>query len=171
MECAEARDLLIEVLSGTTPPDVRRALRRHLENCSECRREAEALEVTSALLRSAPEPRLPEGHWADFMAAFDRRLAAERSHPWPRLVRWMRNPVHAWGTAAATAAIVTALGLTQLVGPNFPQAETIDPQAAPMQAFMTERMVSTMPSMDVSLAVWKASLGTSDDPYDLSGGE
>jgi len=169
MECSEARDLLLEVSSGTTPPDARRALRSHLEGCPACRREAETVENMSALLRTAPEPRLSEGHWADFMTALDRRLDAERNQPWPRVLRWVRNPVHAWSTAAATSAVVVALGIALLTNPTpRPTALTQD---APVEAFMTERMVTAMPAMDASLTVWKASLGASEDPYDLSGGE
>lgn len=171
MECSEARDLLLEALTGTTPPDVRRALRTHLEGCPACRREAEAFENTSALLRSVAEPRLSEGHWADFMMVLDRRLDAERNQPWQRVLRWIRNPIHAWSTAAATSAVVVALGLALLINPNARQTGITNTENAPVQAFMTERMVSAMPAMDASLAVWKASLGASEVSYDLSGGE
>lgn len=169
MTCSEARDLLLEALSGTTPPDTRRALRSHLEGCPACRGEAEAFEHTSALLRSVPELRLPEGHWADFMTVLDRRLSAERNQPGPRVLRWIRNPVHAWSTAAATSAVVVALGIALLTSPT-PRPASVT-QDAPVQVFMTERMVTAMPAMDASLEVWRASLGASEDPYDLSGGE
>jgi len=99
VDCREARDLLLEAISGTTPPELRRALVRHLEACESCRHEAAALEETAALLRAVPEPPLRDGYWDAFMAGLDRRLQADRGQPLARLTRWIRTPLHAWSTA------------------------------------------------------------------------
>lgn len=169
MDCREARDLLLEARTGTTSPDVRRRLAEHLAACAGCRAEAAALEEVTAPLRAVPEPRLPEGYWAAFMAALDRRLAADRQRLWVRLGRWLRNPIHAWSAAVATAALVVVLGFTLFTPPaqqaRIPTAE----QPAAVEEFMTEAMVKSMPAMNVSLTVWKAGLGASEVPYDLTG--
>lgn len=173
MDCREARDLLLETLTGTTPPDVRRRLAEHLVTCEVCRSEASTLEETAVLLRAVPEPRLLEGHWAEFMAALDRRLEADRQQPWARVRRWVRTPLHAWSTAVATSAVVVALGLA-LLGHPVDQARisTIDqPASVQVQGLMTDAMVKTLPAMNASLAVWKAGLGASEVPYELDGGE
>lgn len=171
MECEHARDLLLEALTGTTTPDARRALRRHLAECDLCRAEAAALEQTAMLVRSVPEPRLPEGYWAEFMGSLDRRLDVERNRPWLRALRWIRNPVHAWSTAAATSALVVALGLALLVHPAGQVQEPPAVQSTRAQALMTQAMVNALPAMDASVAVWKAALGAAEVPYDLTGGE
>jgi anti-sigma factor RsiW len=169
MDCRQARDLLLEVVTGTTVPDVRRALARHLEICPTCRREAAALEETARTLREASEPRLIAGHWEAFMAALDRALAADRSRPLARAVRWLRAPRHAWSTAAAAAALIIALALAMVGGPP-PAAQPPDPPG-PVNNFMTESIVRAQPAMNGSLSVWKAGFGTSDVFDDPPGGE
>jgi len=171
VHCREVRDLLLEVVSGTTPPDLRRALAQHLERCERCRHEAAALEETAALLRSAAEPSLRDGHWDTFMAGLDRRLQAERRRPLARLVRWIRTPLHAWSTAAATAALVVAL-MFALVGGQAPaRVDSPVVQGVPIQGFMTDSIVDALPAMNASLSVWKAGFGAIDVPYDAAGGD
>lgn len=169
--CREARDLLLETLTGSTPPDLRRRLSAHLAACEACRAEAAALEEATARLRAVPEPRLPEGSWAEFMAVLDRRLAADRQRPWARVLRWVRNPVHAWSTGVAAAALVLVLTLGLLTPPaDVPRISTVD-QPAAVEGLMTDAMVKSLPAMNVSLTVWKAGLGASEVPYDLVGDE
>ena len=167
--CREARDALLEALSGTTPPELRQALTRHLEACAECRREAAALEATAGLLRSVPEPRVSQAHWDDFMARLDRALTVDRAALPARLRRWLRSPRHAWSTAAAVAAVLVTLALALLGGPA-PQALAPAPQTQAIQGFMTESIVEAQPAMNGSLSVWKAGFGAGDVPYDTVGG-
>jgi|GEM_PF-1150050 len=169
VSCKEARDLLLEVVSGTTPPDARRALWRHLDVCEDCRREAAALEETVVLLRAVPEPHLGDEHWARFMAGLDRRLESARAAPWARTPRWFRHPVHAWTTAAATVALVVVLGLTLSGRPWSRQAA--EPEPNPLRGFATQSVVDALPAMDASLAVWKAGFGAPDVSYELTGGD
>lgn len=169
--CREARDLLLETLTGSTPPDLRRRLSDHLAACEACRAEAVALEEATARLRAVPEPRLPEGYWAEFMAALDRRLAADRQRPWARIQRWVRNPIHAWSTAVAAAALVLVLTFSLRTPPaDLARTSTAD-QPAAVEGLMTDAMVRSLPAMNVSLTVWKAGLGASEVPYDLVGDE
>jgi len=168
MECPEARDLLLEALTGTTPPDARRTLRAHLASCAACRQEAAALEETASLLRAVPEPRVRPGYWAEFMAALDRALAAERCGFWRRVARWVRDPVHAWSAAAAASAVVVALVLALFLYAAGPAAPP--PPAASVRALVTDAVVDALPAMTASLTVWKASLGAAGASDDLNGG-
>jgi len=167
-DCREAQSLLLEAVSGTTSPDVRRALRRHLDGCAACRREAAALEETTALLHAVPEPHLGDDHWERFMAGLDRRLETARARPWARLTRWLRHPGHAWTTAAAATALVVALGFALL---GVPRPEASSPPAEPLRAYITQSVVDAWSAMDTSLAVWKAGFGAGDVSYDLTGGD
>lgn len=166
MNCREAQDLLIECVTGMTPPDRRRALLGHLENCPSCRREAEGVEGMVALLRTVPEPRMPEGHWTQFMAALDRRVAQETTG-WRRLVRLIRTPRIAWSTAAATSVVMVALGIALLVRPvrQPDRAAEEDPHAY-LNALVTDSVVQSLPSMSSLLASWKAGLTASEVPYE-----
>jgi len=169
LDCREARELLLEAVSGTTPPELRRALVRHLGACDACRHEAAALEETAALLRAVAEPHLGEAHWDAFMAQLDRRLQADRREPLARFTRWIRTPLHAWSTAAATAALLVALVFALLGGGQPPRVESPVPQGQPIQGFMTESIVDALPAMNASLSVWKAGFGATDVPYDAGG--
>lgn len=162
--------MIVESLTGTTPPDQRRALQAHLEACAGCRAQARELEETAGLLRAAPEPRIPEGYWAAFMAALDQRVAQE-SQGWRQLVRWIRSPRLAWSTAASAA--VVALGMTLLLLRPAGQLSTLSPDPnALIRGFMTEAIVQSMPSMSVALDFWKAGLTAFEVPYESpAGGE
>ncbi len=161
---------MLEALTGATAPDRRRALQTHLAACPTCQAEAAALEETVTLVRSAPEPRLIEGHWADFMAGLDRRLAADRLPPWPRFLRWVRTPRHAWATAAATSAVAVAVVLALLGRPSPQVAVTPSPPEVIPRGYVTEAVRVTMPAMTGSLAVWKAGINAFEVSYDTPGG-
>lgn len=169
MDCQDARNLIIETLTGTVSPDVRRAVEAHLADCGICRAEATTVEETVALLRVVPQPRVTEEHWADFMARLRRRLGAERS-VWDRIRSWLRSPRHAWGTMAATAALVFALGSALLMHPAPQMSVAPPPTDASLHTYVTDGVRQAMPAMSASLAVWKAGLGASEVLYDLTGG-
>lgn len=173
MNCDQANNLMLECLTGTMPPDGRRALQAHLNTCASCRRRAQEMEETVGLLRTVPEPHLPEAHWPQFMAALDRRLDRETTG-WRRFVRWVRTPRIAWSTAAATSAMVVALGIALLVQPasEFERASVEDPSAY-LRGLVTDNIVQAMPSMSTALTSWKAGLDASEVPYEFPpiGGE
>ena len=171
MNCLQTRELIVETLSGSAPPDLRRAVGTHLASCAACRAEAAALEETTRLLRDVPEARLRDEQWDGFMAQLDARLAAEHRRPWNRVRRWLRRPRHAWATAGATAALVVGLGSVLLM----PAAPPVDPDGAFDAAtihvvkLLSPQVVEGMPAMNASLAVWKVGLGAGEVSYDLSG--
>lgn len=166
MDCKEARDLILECLSGTTPPHHRRALVAHLEDCSVCRREVAEMEDTVAMLRAVPDPRLAPGHWAEFMSALDRRVVLETTG-WRRLSRLLRTPRIAWSTAAATSVVVVALGFVLFAQP-FPRPERAsDESQVDLSGVVTESLVQSFPSMSTALTSWKAGLSAPDVSYEL----
>lgn len=168
MNCREARDLILESLTGTTPPDRRRALLAHLQECSSCRREAAEMEETVGMLRAVPEPRLQGDLWAEFMVALDRRIAEEMTG-WRWLVRLLRTPRIAWGAAAATSVVVVALAVILFVWP-FSQSERAanDDAQADLSGLVTESVVQSFPSMTTVLTSWKAGLSAPDVSYELT---
>ena len=172
MNCRDVRELTVETLSGTTPPDLRRAVETHLTSCAACRADALAFEETARLLRRAPDAHLRDEHWDGFMAQLAVRLAAEQRHPWSRAQRWFRNPRHAWSTAGATAALVVALGAALLVPAGPPVESDLVPDAAAVRVLelLSPQVVEGMPAMNASLAVWKAGLGAGEVSYELTGG-
>lgn len=170
MNCQEARDLMLETLTGTTVPDVRRLVEAHLADCPACRQEAAALEETALLLRTAPEPALHDDHWDTFMVRLQARIETERRAPWARVLRWLQQPRHVWTTAAATTALVIGLGMALLVQPGAPPT-TVDLPSGQLAGFVSPQVVRAMPAMTTSLSVWKSGLGSRDVPYDLGEGE
>lgn len=167
MNCKEARDLLIECVTGTETPDRRRTLVGHLEDCSSCRTEALRMEEMVGMLRTVPEPHLPEGHWAQFMAALDRRLA-EETRGWRRLIHLFRTPRVAWSTAAATSIVVVTLGIALLVQPfSQPDRTAEDESQVDLSGVVTESVVQSLPSMTTSLASWRAGFSAPDVSYEL----
>lgn len=165
MNCNETKELILESLTGTTPPDRRRALVAHLHDCSSCRREAAQMEETVTMLRAAPDSRLPEGHWTEFMAALERRIARERTG-WRRLVRLFRTPRIVWGMAA-TISVVVVLGFVLLMQPFSPSDQAAQESQVDLGGVVTESVVQFLPSMSTSLTSWKAGLSSPDVSYEL----
>jgi anti-sigma factor RsiW len=62
-------------LDGALGAEQERALRAHLETCSTCQAEWEAMQFVSRLLAEQPMVPAPDG----FVERFERRLAAERT--------------------------------------------------------------------------------------------
>lgn len=157
MTCQEARDLMLECMTGSTPPDRRRALVAHLQTCPGCAAEVQGFEETVALLKSVPEPRVMEAQWEEFASALQGRLAREATSPWGQLRRWLRQPRVAWGTAVATATVIVILaGSTFLRPSHAPVALTNLPPA--WHGLVTDSMAQMAPSMTSTLAVWDAQL-------------
>jgi anti-sigma factor RsiW len=172
MTCREAQLLIIEILSGSTPPDQRRRVEAHLATCAACRADAARVEQTMGLLRGVPEARLRDDLWDGFMAALETRLAAEQRRPWARLHRWLRQPLHAWVGAAAAAVLIVGL-LTALIPPGRPLAPAgriSDDGSAQIMEMVSPQVVEGIPAMDASLSVWKAGLGAGGVSYELTGG-
>jgi Putative zinc-finger len=111
-ECRAWRERLGALILGQLEPEARAATEAHLEGCSDCRAEAEALAPMAAMLRRADPDRLastplPPAGLGDRIAE---RIAAER-----RVARRRRMRLGiglAAGAAGAAAAVVLALSLT-----------------------------------------------------------
>ncbi|MBI3974813.1 MAG: hypothetical protein HY334_00300 [Armatimonadetes bacterium] len=157
MTCREAREALLETVTGRTAPDLRRAVAAHLEVCPACRAEAARLEETVALLRATPDPAPPEGFWPGFMARLEERISREPVSVWARLRRRMSAPV--LGPAAATVIVVLVFVVSTLLRPGAPPASTTQSQVAP---FLTDSMRTLMPSLEETVQLWQSGLGTVD---------
>ncbi len=165
MTCREARDALLEVTTGRTPPDLRRAVAAHLEVCADCRTEAARLADTVALLRADPDPDPPAGFWPGFMAQLEERIAQEPVSVWARLRR--RISVPGFGPAAATAIVVVIFVASTLLRPAVgpaPDAQTANPVAP----YLTDSMRTLLPSLEQTVQIWQSGLGGTDaDPLYL----
>ena len=158
--CQDARNALLETLTGRTPPDLRRAVAAHLETCADCRAEAARLEETVGLLRAVPDPEAPEGFWAGFMAQLEERLAREPASLWTRLRR--RISVPALAPAAATAIVVLVFVVSTLLRPGMAPDSTAPNPVAP---YLTDSMRTLMPSLEQTVQIWQSGLtGPDADP-------
>lgn len=158
MRCTEAREALLETLTGRTPPDERRAVAAHLAECTACRQEAAGLEQTVAFLRSAPDPEPPEGFWAGFMARLDTLI---RRHPVSlraRLARVLRAGGLVPAAATAAAALLFAVSST-VTRPALPVETSPQAQVAP---YLTESMRTLLPHLDETVQIWQSGLGAQD---------
>jgi anti-sigma factor RsiW len=104
IDCAEARELVVDEQRGRLAPEREPALRAHVASCASCRGHAEAERVTTALL----EQRLPR-----FAApsALKQRLAATWPAPIARPRPWKR----AFYAAVAVAAALSVGGGTAML--------------------------------------------------------
>ncbi len=164
MTCKEARDALLETLTGRTPPDLRRGVAAHLESCADCRAEASRLEGTVDLLRAAPDPEPPDGFWPGFMARLEERNAREPVSVWARLRR--RISVPALAPAAATAIVVLVFVVSTLLRPAMgPDGAAVNP----LTPYLTDSMRTLLPSLEQTVQIWQSGLtGPDADPLYLS---
>ena len=98
MAQTHVKDLLSAYLDGQVSAQEQARIRRHLDQCEDCRRHLEELRRTVALLQSSEPVRAPEG----FQAALRSKVEALGMQPritlrWPRM-RW------SWRAAGAVAA-------------------------------------------------------------------
>ncbi len=170
MICDEARALMLVCLTGSTPPDARRALQAHLESCRTCAAEAQGLEETMVLLRAVPDPQLSEAQWAEFSRTLQLRFAREPMTVWARVVRGLRMPRVAWGMAATTVAVVVVLAVTTVFRATPPPVTVADLPTA-WRGMVTDSMTRAIPSMATTLDVWTAQLAEAPTATELVEGE
>ncbi len=169
MTCTEARALMLECLTGSTPPDTRRALQAHLQTCPACVAEAQGVEETVALLHAAPDPHLSEGQWAEFSHALQLRIDRESLTVWARFRGWLQVPRVAWGMAAATATLAVVLVVTTVFHSTPPRAQLVD-LPAPLRGLVTESMRRSSSSMATTLDLWNAQLAEAPTEAEAAGG-
>lgn len=155
---------MLEVLTTSAPPDARRVLFAHLDECAACRAEAAEFAEAIALLRTLPDPAPPPGFWPEFMASVERR-AADDGTLWTRTVRWLRTPRVSWTAAVAGAVIAVIMALTFSM--SEPQGT---PVSSPVNGLVTESVRQTVPSVQGTLTLWNNGLTGVEVPYDFRGG-
>ncbi len=127
------QDNLSAYIDGQLSPRGQERVRRHLDECHDCRWQLESLQRTVALLRSMPQARAP------------RSFAIPRTAPAPSLPVWMRPGAYAalrTATAAAAALFVIAMAGNALALPS-PMLRAAQPAGS--QDARTSA-VSTMPA-------------------------
>lgn len=82
-ECAQIEEMLPEFLAGRVGAENDERIRRHLEDCEECRKRANAV----SLLQQTPIPRPDPDRWDDFVrdvvdVTGRRRSARRRRRTW-----------------------------------------------------------------------------------------
>ncbi len=110
-------------------------VRRHLEECADCRRELQGLEHTVALLRQLPQARAP------------RSFYIPESAPAPSLPVWMRPWAYGalrLATVAAAALFVITVAGNALTMPAYLRS------AAPIEAVSTEHAPAARAGQEVS---------------------
>ena len=107
----------LDAIDAATPEEVAE-LRRHLETCSECRRVANELNETAALIALSADPVAPPSQVRDELlreiSRFDRARTEEM--PVPRRTRQ-------WWLAAAAAVLLVLLGWSAIQLRNLRQQE------------------------------------------------
>lgn len=98
--CAHIRRELVAMLDGELTDVESRPVREHLDECEDCRYEADALERTGAALAAWPVP-------TDFPNLTDHVFAAMGKRPGGRLRRFL--------PLAAAAAVLLLAGLTAII--------------------------------------------------------
>ncbi len=170
MTCDEARALMLECLTGSTPPDARRALQAHLESCRTCVAEARGLEETMVLLHGVPDPQLSEVQWAEFSRTLQLRLAREPMPVWARVVRGLRMPRVAWSMAATMVAVVVVLAMATVFRATPPPVTVVDLPTA-WRGMVSDSMRQAIPSMATTLDVWTTQLAEAPTATELVEGE
>ncbi|MBI2360436.1 MAG: zf-HC2 domain-containing protein [Deltaproteobacteria bacterium] len=100
MSCEEIRELLSEYLDNRLSAPQANFLDKHLESCSECRRETEALRKTVSLLGSLDEIE-PS---ADFLRGINSKIVARE---WSiRIWAWLFEPIKIKVSLEVTALII-----------------------------------------------------------------
>lgn len=134
-DCARIEEMLPEFLAGRVATEDDERIRRHLDDCEECRKRANAV----SLLQQTPIPRPDPGRWDDFVADVvdvtgRRRLARRRRRTWLL-------------GAAAVAVLAAALVLGRAASLRGPEATSLEGLA---------HEVAELPESEV--AAWTAGL-------------
>lgn len=147
--CRFWRERIGALVLGQLDPDEQAATKAHLDGCSECRAEADALAPMAALLSRADPERLTPGpapppHLADRIT---RRIAAERRATRRRRVRL------GLGAVVATAAVATAIAVILGGSSKSAPAETVAfrsvPKGVSMEASLQPRAWGSAVSVHV----------------------
>ena len=103
MNCPEVLDQLGLYLDQELPADLRAAFQEHLDRCSACRANLQAMKATAGAVASLPEPRLPGELWNRIEQQLDTNRIAGSIRSWG----WFRIPPR----VAASVILFIGLGL------------------------------------------------------------
>jgi anti-sigma factor RsiW len=156
LRCQDVLDRLVEAATGSGSSGDRAAVLEHLAACPRCRHEAASLEATVEHLQEAGKFVTPPGFWNAFMVRLHDQIAAEQTPAALRLRRWLASPRHAWGTAAASTAIVLLVSAVLRFTPARPTPS--DPVRDEARGLVTTTMRQTLPSLGEMLDTWRAGL-------------
>lgn len=128
--CQDYQEDLPLLLMEALPPDEVAPLRAHLDGCSICQGEYQAVAETFGLLRSAPEAELPAGLAGRTIARLDQERSVGVSW-WRRLASRVDAALGSFGahsptrvTGLATTAVVLAL-LVPVLSPNWERGRSV----------------------------------------------
>lgn len=141
MSHEQVRELLSEYLDGRLAGDPRTAVARHLEGCSDCSQEMQALRATRQLLQSLPPVRLPRSFTLE---------VAPRPALLPRGFFWLRS-----ATAVAAAAFVVLL-VAPVVAPEAGVPTSRPAASQPAAALSQAKAAGSQPSVQSAPAVGAA---------------
>jgi len=153
MDCQTAQRMYDDLVDGRLAEPLAAQLRRHLEECSDCRVQRQRAMRLQQLLAIKRYEQPPPGYFEQFVAEFHRRLDAEMMRPrwWQRLAESIRvevQPVWRYGLAGACGAAL-ALGLLWQVYHPAPAMS----RAAPARP-MVSAPVSAMPPAAIPPMAW-----------------
>jgi len=153
----ETRDLLGPFVMGDLDPTEERAVEEHLEGCTSCREEAEALRLAhERLVEFAAASEAPPPHLKD-------RAVASLPRPAPR------RTVPPWAAVAA-AVFLVALGLAygpSLLGSQEVVAATLEPTGRAPGAGGEVEIVRGAENAEVRLEAWGLPACEREDYYEL----
>jgi hypothetical protein len=114
LKCAEAQRLLSPYLDGVVTGTEMQALRRHLDECSNCHREYTLLRRTQQLVANLGRPQVPADLGLELRLAISREAAGSRRAPYEGLRVRLENTLNAF-MVPATAGLACALLIFGLV--------------------------------------------------------
>ncbi len=114
LECAEAQRMVSPYLDGAVTGTEMQALRRHLDECSNCNREYTSLRHTQQLLANLGRPQVPSDLGLKLRLAISREAAETRRAPYEGLRVRLENTLNAF-MVPATAGLACALLIFGLV--------------------------------------------------------
>lgn len=116
--CRRLHPRLVELADGNLPESTRAAVEAHAAACPDCHRELELLLADSALLRSLPEPSVPDGLEPGVMRAV--RLGARPVRRQTLQLVLVRAGAVALFAFGVLLGIGMGLGITGGLRPEYP---------------------------------------------------
>lgn len=105
--CQKIQNLLSDYRTGILSPKSCRDVEAHISQCPKCAEELRVLDSVLALVeRNTTDYEPPVGLWN---GVYNRITQAQQADSRATIGRWLLQPLHAFGTAVAVAALVAAI--------------------------------------------------------------